>query len=451
MENRVLDESITLDNFEFASYLEFKTFVTEEKIVSVGWYWDLFSILVAMRPKEATGSEKADEKYKADRIEATTCELDLAAAMTHSTKPKCLYADAVHDAGFGAFESYSAWMGRGKSSYKVRYTKQLSDYITGVRGNIPNTENGGGLARDLLVQVKSQWGEYIGHIEAFQQELVDEANFTPDTAFTLIGRASNSIWEAMRSPYRVRVAMLPDMATLDNKASYVSPSPPPAHIERDASTILSPKGHCSVYRSAPAELHLVPLRCEPLGRPSAPYFHGGGLLPADVSMRTRVLTPTLFAPAGSWGVRGLTSEEVYSANDWPQFLVDKAADLLLAPPPLLPGKCLHYGFRELMGNGGGNNVVSLVVEGGDRSLLKRKDPVTAVRPVSRPDMGPADQGSSKRLRVESDLMGLRPVEESTSRAGHVPVDESASSAGPAPAIELDAITHEIRERTQQHL
>eukprot|EP00978_Attheya_sp_CCMP212_P037889 scaffold182608_cov47-Attheya_sp.AAC.2 len=99
------------------------------------------------------------------------------------------------------------WIG-GKSSYKVRYTKQLSDYITGVRGNIPNTENGGGLACDLLVQVKSQWGEYIGHIEAFQQELVDEANFTPDhTVFTLIGRASNSIWEAMRSPYQVRVAI----------------------------------------------------------------------------------------------------------------------------------------------------------------------------------------------------------------------------------------------------
>ena len=122
----MLDESISLDNHEFASYAEFKTFVAEEKIVSAGWYWDLFSILVVMRPKESTGSEKADEKYKADRIEATTCELNLAAAMTH-TKPKCLYAEAVHDKGFGAIESYNAWMlGGCKSSFKSGYTKQLT-------------------------------------------------------------------------------------------------------------------------------------------------------------------------------------------------------------------------------------------------------------------------------------------------------------------------------------
>eukprot|EP00978_Attheya_sp_CCMP212_P021401 scaffold62428_cov58-Attheya_sp.AAC.4 len=141
---------------------------------------------------------------------------------------------------------------------------------------------------------------------------------------------------------------------------------------------------------------------------------------------------------GSWGVRGLTSKEVYSANDWPQFLVNKAAALLLAPPPLLPGKCLHYGFRALMGNGGGKDPVP----------ASRSSDTTQVglRPVSRSSTGPAEQGSSKMPRVESDLMGLHPVGESTSSVGPVPVGESMSSAGPAPVIELDAISREIRER-----
>eukprot|EP00978_Attheya_sp_CCMP212_P029513 scaffold105068_cov26-Attheya_sp.AAC.1 len=66
------------------------------------------------------------------------------------------------------------------------------------------------------------------------------------------------------------------------------------------------KGHSLFYRPAPTDIHLTPLRCETLGTASCPFIHGGGLLPADVSLKMRVITPTLFAPKGSWGIRRLS-------------------------------------------------------------------------------------------------------------------------------------------------
>eukprot|EP00978_Attheya_sp_CCMP212_P017666 scaffold47333_cov42-Attheya_sp.AAC.3 len=52
----------------------------------------------------------------------------------------------------------------------------------------------------------------------------------------------------------------------------------------------------------------------------------GGLLPADVSLETRVITPTLFAPKGTWGVRRLSGDELLLAHDWPMFLIDAVGD-----------------------------------------------------------------------------------------------------------------------------
>jgi len=84
---------------------------------------------------------------------------------------------------------------------------------------------------------------------------------------------------------------------------------------RDASTIMDSKGHSLFHRVAPAEIHLSPLRCEVLGTPTCPFIHGGGLLPSSVSLKTRVITPTLFAPKGTWGVRRLTGTELLLAHD----------------------------------------------------------------------------------------------------------------------------------------
>jgi hypothetical protein len=124
-------------------------------------------------------------------------------------------------------------------------------------------------------------------------------------------------------------------------------------VLRDASTIMGSKGHSLFYRPAPTGIHLTPLRCASLGTPKAPFVHGGGLLPADVSRKTRVLAPTLFAPKGTWGVRVLSGEELLLAHDWPMFLIDAVGDSCKVFPALLPGKCLVAGMRQLVGNRGG--------------------------------------------------------------------------------------------------
>jgi hypothetical protein len=124
-------------------------------------------------------------------------------------------------------------------------------------------------------------------------------------------------------------------------------------VGRDASTIMGSKGHSLFYRPAPLDIHLTPLRCEILGNARTPFVHGGGLLPADVSRKTRVLTPTLFAPKGTWGVRMLSGEELLLAHDWPMFHIDAVGDSCKDFPSLLPGKCLVAGLRQLVGNGGG--------------------------------------------------------------------------------------------------
>eukprot|EP00978_Attheya_sp_CCMP212_P035820 scaffold158191_cov47-Attheya_sp.AAC.1 len=113
------------------------------------------------------------------------------------------------------------------------------------------------------------------------------------------------------------------------------------------------KGHSLFYRPVPSSIHLLPLRCEQLGNGSSKYYHGGGLLPDTVSRGTRVLTPTLFAPKGSWAVRCLSVEEVLLAHDWPMCLIESAVDCCDTLPPLIPGKSLVAGFQQILGNGGG--------------------------------------------------------------------------------------------------
>eukprot|EP00978_Attheya_sp_CCMP212_P000239 scaffold463_cov46-Attheya_sp.AAC.3 len=140
-------------------------------------------------------------------------------------------------------------------------------------------------------------------------------------------------------------------------------------VLHDASTIMDSKGHSLFYRPAPMDIHLTPLRCETLGTSSCPFIHGGGLLPAYVSLKTRVITPTLFAPKGTWGIRRLSGNELLLAHDWPMFLIDAVSDACKVFPPLLPGKCLVAGLCQLLGNGGGLLGCGLVKQ---RSAAKRR-------------------------------------------------------------------------------
>eukprot|EP00978_Attheya_sp_CCMP212_P029238 scaffold103340_cov27-Attheya_sp.AAC.3 len=180
LEGRVIDESV-------------QSLMTMHLVETAGWFWDIFSVLVVMKPKQLSGKDRVDEQYFSLRVQSTPFENDLTALMTHE-KPKLQYGDASHKDGFGNIPSYADWIGQGNESIKTRLNTYVCDYLEGVRGTISSSKKGGGLARALFMKAMT---------------------------FTLIGRSSNAIWAAMR-PYRTRVALLGNsMTTSHNKASYI--------------------------------------------------------------------------------------------------------------------------------------------------------------------------------------------------------------------------------------
>ena len=111
MESRVTGESCNINDgeFLFTSEVEVSAWMEEESVGSMGHFWDIFSILVAMSPKRLTGKERADQKFSSECIQTTTAENELAASMAHE-RPKCLYGDkkgelASWEEGFGACRS----------------------------------------------------------------------------------------------------------------------------------------------------------------------------------------------------------------------------------------------------------------------------------------------------------------------------------------------------------
>jgi hypothetical protein len=136
----------------------------------------------------------------------------------------------------------------------------------------------------------------------------------------------------------------------------LQPSPLPYMVGRDASTVLSVQPFVSTFRAIPPPRDRASLSCVNLGTESHPFYHGGGLLPAYLDKRVRVLAPALFAPKGLWGLRHLTSSEVLVAKDFSPSTVGKLPPELITNSflaNLVPGKCLVFGFRALF-NGGGD-------------------------------------------------------------------------------------------------
>jgi hypothetical protein len=222
VETKGTDESFEMEGFAFASYADFAKTVLNEKIPSCGMCWDLFSCLVSMRPKGLTGKERADEQHSSVRINTSTFENNLLAAMGHA-RPSCLYGSkggtgelVDSEKGFGACLSYTKWRA-GVDSVKKVLTKQLKDFAMGVQGNIRSSDGGYGLAKQLLVAVKEQWYELLSWMDEFYKQLTEEANFKEDAAWRLVGRCVAAIFDAM-ADFRARVALIEDPKPLENKA-----------------------------------------------------------------------------------------------------------------------------------------------------------------------------------------------------------------------------------------
>jgi hypothetical protein len=99
----------------------------------------------------------------------------------------------------------------------------------------------------------------------------------------------------------------------------------PYVVSRDASTVLSTMEGTRRYRRAPDTRVAMPLGCLNLGSLSHPEYHGGGLLPSPLDKTIQVVTPTLFAKPGFWGLRRLTSEEMLLAKDLSEADAEKLA------------------------------------------------------------------------------------------------------------------------------
>ncbi len=91
LESRVSGDSCSINHgeFIFTSVTDVASWLDKEDVPTMGIFWDVFSVLVAMALKRLTGKERADQQYSSDRINTTTAENELAASMAYK-RPQTL-------------------------------------------------------------------------------------------------------------------------------------------------------------------------------------------------------------------------------------------------------------------------------------------------------------------------------------------------------------------------
>jgi hypothetical protein len=123
-------------------------------------------------------------------------------------------------------------------------------------------------------------------------------------------------------------------------------------VPRDASTVLIEKIYAAKHMKAPTQTKVVPLAVEAIGKNAQDLniYHGGGLLPSDVSTKTMVLTPYLYSRKGTWGLRKISAEELCMALDIPEELAKGLSSTMDKDklPFIKPGKCLREGLRGVL-------------------------------------------------------------------------------------------------------
>ena len=225
IESRVSGDSCSINHgeFIFTSITEVTSWLERESVPTMGIFWDVFSVLVAMAPKRLTGKERADQQFSSDRINTTTAENELAASMAYE-RPQTLYGDkngnlVPWEEGFGSCKTHEKWI-IGTQSFKTVTTKQLKKFINGIIGNLTTGVGGSGLARVLLNEVSRQWNEIVAFIDAFFQDLTETAHFPKNKAWLLVGQCCGAIFDAME-PYRAVVSQIEDLGVLSSQAQFL--------------------------------------------------------------------------------------------------------------------------------------------------------------------------------------------------------------------------------------
>jgi hypothetical protein len=175
IEGWVTGESYSEGGFVFCLIAEVADWLVGEKVPSVGVFWDLFSVLVSMKPKQQTGKARANETYSSQRTNSATLENELLAPMTH-TRPKLLFAKkggsklGKLDDRFAACPSYQLWI-MGGEAYKTVLSDFISKYCEGVLGAVDRTAPYSTLVMSLLTNAKAQWNKMCTFIDSFYIEL----------------------------------------------------------------------------------------------------------------------------------------------------------------------------------------------------------------------------------------------------------------------------------------
>lgn len=214
----------------FNDITDVQQYLKNNKVENVGIFWDLFSVLVAMKPKSHSGKDWADEVHSSMRTSTTNHLNDLCASMTHP-RPHLLFGKANgelcrFDKGFGC-PNYLSWVGKGTDSHKLQLTNYLKDFLEGVKGAMWGSSQGNVLANEMLNAVKGQWNDLITFIESFYSDLTiiesfysdltTIANFPAQQAWELVGRSVGAFFETMRLVRR-RASRIQDANTLKSKA-----------------------------------------------------------------------------------------------------------------------------------------------------------------------------------------------------------------------------------------
>jgi hypothetical protein len=147
-----------------------------------------------VRPQGLSGKERADEKYALERIQVSTLENNLLAAMSHS-QAACMYAKGgvgtlvELEEGFRACTSYSQWISGVDSTKKV-LEKQPKDFTIGIVGSMVPSSGGNALAKLLMSEVKAQWYELMSWMgmSFINNSWAEEANLKTKPAWRLVGR-----------------------------------------------------------------------------------------------------------------------------------------------------------------------------------------------------------------------------------------------------------------------
>jgi hypothetical protein len=224
LEGCVTGEAFAMGNYVFCSRTEVAEWIVNKKVPSAGVFWDLFSVLVCMKPKRQTGKDRSDESHSSKRTGSTILENDLAASMTH-VRPELLYSKKGSgelgrlESGFCACPTYSTWI-TGTECFRGQMTDMLEKFLNGVQGATKQSETYYVLVLLLATNVRAQWHKLCAFVDSFYIELTGVSGFAGDKAWALVGWCVAALFGALQ-PHRSPVTMLEDLGTLENKAACI--------------------------------------------------------------------------------------------------------------------------------------------------------------------------------------------------------------------------------------